>query len=217
MLDKDQFAGLIKSQFAMYESVANGIYWQAVRNAKTGWLGLTKANYSAQLAKASNSLLHGIENLADGYVNQFTGEAYANARLFRSGYINSVMAIMETSNKQVMAEIRKGLLKNSIGVVENNPIFAQLNLKRMDSIGRSRSASESIYLTSRHFAILVALQSDYVRFKHENIAFVDIVSKTHVINTVLVDNLMQEDVLKLFHPNSNLRIQAHVTQTQLNG
>lgn len=217
MFDKDQFGSLVKSQFAMYESVANGIYWQAERNGKSNWLGLSRANYATELSKASNSLLRGIENLTDSYIGHLTGEAYANARLFRAGYINSVIAITESSNRQVLAEIRKAALKSSIGVIEDNPIFAQLNLKRMDSIGRSRSASESIYLTSRHFAILVALQSDYVRFKHENIAFVDIVNKAEVMKTVSVDDLMQDDVLKLFHPNSNLRIQAHVTQTQLNG
>jgi hypothetical protein len=216
-MDKDQFAGLIQSQFTMYEGTVNGIYWQAIRDNKSGWLGLTKTNYSALLSRASNTFLRSVENLADLHVQTLKGEARENAMLFKGGFIQTIMNTVEHSNRQVLDEIRASSLKVSTNTIESNPVFAQLNLKRMDSIGRSRSASKSIYLTSRHFALLVALQSDYVRYKNENIERVDILKDAQVLTTVLVDELMQEDVLKLFHPNSNLRTRAHVTQTQLNG
>lgn len=214
MLDKDMFAELIKSQFNTFESVANGIYWIAIRQSKFNWMGLSKYNPQRELKSSAESLLRNVETMADSLIGQYQKEAREIALEQKAGFLKAIEMTLAASINSVLKEIRAESIKKATNQVQNNPVFAQINLKRMDSVGRSYNASYQVYLTSRHFAILVALQSDYVRFRLDKTALVDVIKANEVIKTISVEEMFSEGVLKLFHPNSNLRTQAHVTKTE---
>lgn len=216
MLSDAAFLNLAKSQFDMYASVANGIFWNAIRTSKTGWMGLSNYDPKRELTAASQKVLAGFEMLADSYLAQFSDEVQKRAVVEKKVLLTSVRQTLNATNDQVLREIKAESLKQVNRQIERNPVFAQLNLKRMDSVGRSYSALYSVELSARHFVVLVSLERDYVRFKAENIALVNIMRDDVTVKTAKLEELHSEEVLKLFHPNSKLRIEAHVTETKSN-
>lgn len=217
MLTQASFVDLVKSQFAMYESIANGVFWNGVRASKSSWMGLSNFNPKKQLTTAADSVYAGLQMMADSYISQFSEEVRKQAVTEKKVFLAAVRQILNATNVQVLQEIKSESLKQVNRQIEHNPIFAQLNLKRMDSIGRGYNALYSIELSARHFTVLVSLERDYVRFKAQGIKQVDIMRDDIRIKTIELEDLHSEETIKLFHPNSKLRIEAHVTETQSNG
>jgi hypothetical protein len=210
MQNQVEFGALIKTQFQMFESCASSVFALAIREQKTSFLSMGRYNPKNELQVAANAFLNAFDSLADAHVFLLTGQAHDMAMVEKRATYKKLKSITDFSIKKVLNEIQKHKIRKSFNM-KSDGVFSQLNLKQQDGIGRSYSSSYLVELNAKHFSILAQLYAQYVTLKAQNVELIDIVSNENneVKATAALKDVFELTVMNFFHPNSNVRIQAH--------
>lgn len=208
MLSRDEFITIIKAQFDNFQNLANQIYWANLNKSKQA----TLVDPKFELQRASSNFLLNLELLADRYMRD---KGQQNKEVFDEFEIlmNSARALLAIAVREVTQQMQMDNIKASYGIRESNPVFAELSMKRKDALGRSYNVSYALEIALKQFDVMVALKSDYVQMKAQNVEQVSIMKQDELIKVVKTDDLFSDEVLALFHPNSNLRILPNDSQT----
>lgn len=201
MLSRDEFIGIVKTQFDSFQTLANQIYWANLQKAKNDSLYDPKL----ELQRASSNFLLNLEFMASNYMKD---NGHTNQATFVEfdTLMNNARALLTIAVREVTNQMKLDNIKATYRIREENPVFAELSIKRKDMLGRSYNVSYALEIALKQFHVMVALKSDYAQMKAQNIERVRIVKQDKVVLVANTSELMSDEVLKLFHPNSDLRI-----------
>lgn len=204
MLSRDEFIAIVKAQFDSFQTLANQIYWANLHRAKN-----TLYDPKLELQRASSGFLLNLELLANNYIRD---KGQTSQVVFDEFEIlmNNARALLAVAVREVTNQMKMDSIKSNYNIKEESPVFAELSIKRRDTLGRSYNVSYALEIALKQFDVMVALKSDYVQMKAQNVERVRILKQEEVIQSVGIDELFSKEVLALFHPNSNLRIQPDV-------
>jgi hypothetical protein len=202
-LDKDKFVGEVLMQYELFEHIANNAY--TLSTHANGAMATIRVNdYKFMLRKAGETFLKlYVASVRD------VSEEMTVGRIIGDDAIAKMNKLINAVIKNVGTQIQKDQIRKSMNVL-STPVDSQLMMKAQDSVGRSYSASYTVKVITRQFAVLASLFGDYRLFTMHEIEKVDIKnSKGETIKTVLTADLLNEENIKLFHPNSNLKVVGH--------